>query len=472
MNYSSSALRAWRRASLLGLMLSCLGLLVDMPDVSRYGVQASAPAQPVTIYDPNPDHIWNRLYDVLLIRQGATGDHYGYDSLDPLLWPLSTHLLASPSHERALRVLDEFLRSHAENLIKDPAKRAIMQRDLWAVFDWSAQQEPERPDSSEFQRQKRELQTRLAEVLRRLALSSKEIENLPNNYSDALASGNFAKEYGPTNRDRAFLPPDLFDEHGPWVNILNWGSEPLAASHAEAVSGRSRFLVFMRLPEGRKATFDYLHTLWNFPEPWVIRSDAPRQTETNPNLPSFPDGTEVALVRQMTTFDRDGNLVPAPITEGVQIRVYRSVSTGAETLPMNNLEDFANASGQDFYEFRLSRPQLFAHQSGGLRAVGRQDRDLFTTFASHGFDEIDSFRPPKSLEKFPAVTQLCAECHRGRGVKSLNILPKLLKSEFLQTDESSFYPPRWWENDGTVDWKARRFDWGLLTGYWQASSAH
>jgi hypothetical protein len=37
-----------------------------------------------------------------------------------------------------LHLLDELLHTDAENLIRDPVKRALLQRDLWAVFDWSA----------------------------------------------------------------------------------------------------------------------------------------------------------------------------------------------------------------------------------------------------------------------------------------------------------------------------------------------
>jgi hypothetical protein len=220
----------------------------------------SAPA--VTLYDSNPGHVWNRLHEALFVRKDASGAIYGSDSLDPLLWLNSTHLLAGPSHQRALQVLDEFLQTHAENLIRDPVKRAILQHDLWAIFDWSIEREPERPGKPEYEREKRELQMRLAEVLRRLALTSKQIESLPDNYAQAVASGNFGKAYDPAHSDRAFLPPDLFDQRGSWLEIEGAGDpEPVAPQHLTAVSGRSRFLVFMRLPGGRKATFDYLQSL-------------------------------------------------------------------------------------------------------------------------------------------------------------------------------------------------------------------
>jgi hypothetical protein len=63
------------------------------------------------------------------------------------------------------------------------------------VFDWSVQQRS-RAGRPNYDSEKRELQMRLAEARRRLALSPKEIELLPDNYAQAVAAGTFPKEYG------------------------------------------------------------------------------------------------------------------------------------------------------------------------------------------------------------------------------------------------------------------------------------
>ena len=141
-------------AALISLGLLATPLAETPSNVS--GPESSP--QGVTLYDPSPGHIWNRLHDALLVREGPTGIRYGADSLDPLLWLNSTHLLAGPSHQHALKILDGFLQTHAENLIHDPLKRAILQRDLWAVFDWSVQQGPGHPGKPEYEPVKRELQ--------------------------------------------------------------------------------------------------------------------------------------------------------------------------------------------------------------------------------------------------------------------------------------------------------------------------
>ena len=449
------------------LALICLTLLAPMT-TGPLPFPANAETS-VTLYDPDPAHIWNRLHAALFVRQAPSGTSYGQDSLDPLLWGFSTHLLEPRSHSRAVRILDEFLQTHAENLIRDPVKRAILQRDLWAVFDWSVARQPDNEGEPTYGAEKHELQTRLAEVLRRLALTPKEIETLPENYAQAVASGQFASAYDAAHPDHAFLPPDLLDSRGPWVWLPSWNapyhsSDPAAIEHVTSFSGRSRFLILMRLPGGRKATYDYFRELWNFPEPWIARTDAPNQTDLNPALPSFPAGTQVALVRQMTLFDNQGNLVPAPITESVQIRVYRSVTDDNPILP-GNFESAVRRSGQDGYEIRLSRPQLFAGKSGGLRAIARDEKD-FAIFNAMGFDEVDDPNLPIRLSKGPTVVQSCIECHRGVGIASLNSRQNLVKPSFLQRDDAGNYPPRWWENEGTTAWKEDRYDWLLLRSYW------
>ena len=453
----------------IGALLLAL-LPVGLGKASCLGSSSQGTADAVAIYDPNPAHLWNRLHSVLFVRDDLPDTKLVPDSLDPPLWGSTRYLLAEPSNERVLRILDEFLRTHAERLIQDPVKRAILQRDLWAVFDWTVARVPEGPGKSAYDKERQELQTRLAEVMRRLALTPEEIHSLPDNYERAVASGQFAKEYDPQRPDIPFLPPDLFDLlGGPWVAIYAQGpaSEPVAARHVSTFS-RSSFVVFVRLPGGRKATFDYFRTLWDFPQPWIPRQHD--QTIENPHLPQFPAGTQVALVRQMMLFDNQGNLEGTPITESVQIRVYRTVPTAAANEGVES--DFAGAperSGQDFYEIRLSRPQLFANRTGGLRATGRNEKE-FLIFSAFGPDE----GPPNQytpLDKYPPILETCAPCHRGGGITSLNSRGHLLKPYWLNHEypAGAYRGHKWWEETQDMGWKQNRYEWGLLNGYWKSS---
>jgi hypothetical protein len=436
-------------------------------------VPPQTPGFSVAVYDQNPLHIWNRLYAALWVREDSQGKRYGEDSLDPLLWPQSKHLLSQPSHGAALRVLNEFLRTHAENLSQDPVKRAMLQRDLWAVFDWSVQQyswsgQPEYGD------EKRELQNRLAELLRRLALTQEQIKALPDNYAQAVNSGVFPAKYDPAQPQRPFLPPDLFDPHGPWVCITpnpeTLAEGGVAKSHVLNVSGRSVFLVFMRLPEGRKATLDYFQTLWDFPQAWVAGPADRGPLETNPDLPSFPAGTQVALVRQMMLLDNEGNLFVSPIAESVQIRVYREITTARARDFTGGLTTMARNSGQDFFEIRISRPLLFSRKHGGLRATDRDEIEP-PTFQTMGYDMLDeSDGPERVAPSFTSIMQRCLNCHSGGGIRSFNSVDSLLMPTRGQLDPQDVnYGPRYWNESAALWWKQNRYDWGLLNGYWKAS---
>lgn len=460
-------------------------LLAVLPIAMRLVVASSGPPQTasfsIAVYDENPSHIWNRLYAALWVRRDSQGTRYGEDSLDPMLWGQSTHLLSGPSHVTALRVLDEFLRTHAENVIQDPVKRAMLQRDLWAVFDWSVQQYPGLP---EYRDEKRELQNRLAELLRRLALTQDEIKALPDNYAQAVNSGAFPAKYNPAQPQQPFLPPDLFDPRGPWVcirpNPETFGEGVIVAkSHVSNVSGRSVFLVFMRLPEGRQATLDYFRTLWSFPQSWVAGLDDRGPLETNPDLPLFPAGTQVALVRQMILFDNHGNLAVSPITESIQMRMYREITTARARSVARGL-----TSGQDFFEIRISRPMLFSSKQGGLRATGRDEIEP-PTFQTEGIDPFEngvgafdrigeSDRPERVHPHFTAprngtIMQRCLICHSGGGIRSFNSVDSLLKPTRVQLDPQDVnYGPRYWNESAALWWKQNCYDWGLLNGYWKA----
>jgi hypothetical protein len=429
-------------------------------------------AQSITIYDSNPSHLWNRLYAALWVREDRYHNRIGEDSLDPLLWLETTHLLSEPSHSLALRTLDEFLHSHGETLISDPAKKAMLQRDLWAVFDWTVSQYGAH-DRPHYEKETQELQSRLAQVLRRLELTPDELKALPDNYAQAVASGAFAREFDPSQPDRSFLPLDLFDTNGPWVCIQpspEFDFVGVAPMHIVNFSGRSGFFVFVRLPGGRKATMDYFQSLWNFPEPHVPGPIA-EDVSINPDLPSFPAGTQVALVRRATFFDTQGNLNASPLTESVQIRVYRTITPTLERFFSDTLEATIKNSGQTFYEIRLSRPLLFAAKNGGLRALGRHETE-FSTFQQQGDDPIDGATAgPSHEEKLLPTLQTCVWCHSGGGVRSLNSRASLLKPNRMQQEpKDPNYGPIYWGDSAALAWKENHYDWGLLNGYWRAAS--
>ena len=399
------------------------------------------------LYDRDPNHPWNRLYRALYRRESPDGKEYGYDELDPLLWAGTKDLVVEPGYGRTIGVLDEFLTSHSERAINDPLKRAILQRDLWAVFDWTIRTGRESSQTVN-------LQNKLFEIIRRLALRPEEISRLPDSYQAAIKSRAFPAFYDPDKRTQAFLPPDLFDRAGPWVMLSARGGQPIAITHVSFFSGRSLFLIFMRLPGGRAATLDYLKSLDSIRKPWLPDANGPEGVMPNPQVPEFPPGTELALVRKAMLIDKEGKLQPSNIVEDIQLRVHRTIP--AEILPMHNIDRDDARRALDVFEFKFSRRQLFAGE-GGLRAV-QVGEEEFALFASHDF-EFERRQPLVG----------CASCHFRPGVHSMLSRGRLAGTARVEV------VPSWelnYEPELTKSWKGRQYDWGLLQGLWRARAAN
>ncbi len=335
------------------------------------------PSPSRAIYHSDREHLWNRLHEALFVR-GA----FGQDRLEPLLWAYSKHLLEERSHKRLMEVLEEFLKNNGETLIDDPLKRAVLQRDLWLVFNW-LERDRHPNDFAEPKLTKEEtsaaqvrLRGPLAEVIGWLELGPQEIRELPDNYAAAVASGQFAKSFDIRNRDQPYLPPDLFATNGPWVCVgRDDGRTAPQHLRGENPFTNSVFLVFIRLPAERAAVADYLR-----------------------DRPPFPKGTELALVRQAMLIDTSHRVVASRLTESVQFRVIGDARDKEAS-----------------FEFRLSRSQLFAGRAGGLRLSSKDDRDFKTGFLAHNTDEFEYSVATGNLPSSQMQPMLrCSVCHTAR----------------------------------------------------------
>jgi hypothetical protein len=379
----------------------------------------------------------------LRVRITAGGLNYGADALDPLLWHSTKHLLTAPSHAETLALLDQFLDSQADRLVTDPVKRAVFQRDLWAIFDWSVSTLETHADA------RRALAARLARVIRRVALTPEQIASLPDAYAAAVVAARYPAAYDPAQRDRAFLPPRLLDSSGPWIAIH--GDVPVA-QHSDELS-RSSFHVFLSLPGGRAATLAHLKHLWEAPEPFVIDHTASfggqQRTMINPALHAMPPGTHIALVRRMLLIDRRGEIRQTGLVESVQMRVFRTSEPERSVLGGRN--------DQDFYEFVLNRSGLVSSAALSLRALQARDEG-FLTFSSHGIDPFEQ-QPVRPL-RLTRPLQTCVACHHEPGLASVLSARRLFKP---YTFAESGGPG----GDGRPEyWKSQRADWGWLQAYW------
>ena len=336
------------------------------------------------------------------------------------------------------RCLIEFLTKPADPPIDNPLKRLFLQHDLWAAFDYAAWY----PDDWVYHKRHEPaaiaLRTRLAKAIGTLALSDRELTGLPDNYALAVKSKQYPAAYDRDHADRPFLPADLFDPAGPWVRFTDTSSGPMTSRHFEGVGGRAAHVVFLRLPGGRAATKEYLKKL------------------NHDSVKQFPEGTMVAMVRRALAVSKSAKVRVTPLTELVQLRVYRRIPKNPEA---NHKGDFGE---QDVYEFVLDRAKLFAGEHG-LRAVGPDDP--MESF-SRGTGE-DPFDPMASRPSAKPMAQLksCIECHQAPGVHSM-----LSMARGLRGRETEVFRTYDWdvELSYTVDAKVKQYKWGMLQGMLEA----
>ena len=371
-----------------------------------------------TLYDPDPKHLWNRLHCALHIRfRDGDGDRdapvsadqkFDPNDLDPFFWDRHhPYLLSGPGHREALTLLDEFLDKKGEGLVKEPLKRALLQRDLWALFDWAADPGwPKLDEKKRFVKERGELQSRLGRVLRRLALSAAEIEKLPDNYAAAVKAKRYPAEFQADRKSAAFLPADLWDPKGPWVLLGDREGGLLAGQHVQFFGGRSTFMIFLRLPEGRDPTLKYVDQL----SEWLKKgAKGGRAT-----APQFSANTQFALVRRTLLLDDQGEIRPTPLTEQVQLHILHDPTTAPDG-PNTVLN--RKPGVHTFLEFRLRREQLLAGKGGGggLGAVPDDEREWqHLTFYGGG-------PAPDGFAVVLAIMASCRRCHsHGPGVLSIN----------------------------------------------------
>jgi hypothetical protein len=314
----------------------CLGLgVLGCGEPSTHQSSAPSTSGPVSDdapYDSNPDHLWNRVFRHFHRRTTPDGTVYYLENMEtPFQFGASSFSLEGAGGEKGIALLDEFLRSGADRLVKDPLKRAIFQRDLWAMFTATGEAE---------------LRKRLAKIMRKVALSVQEIEALPDNLENAVREKSFDAEFEGGRPDRPFLPPGLLDPSGRWVPFTRRDREtqPAAMAHIIFASGRAVFVPLLSLPKGGRATRDYIKGM------------------KEERIPQFEVGTQVALLRRVVLVDDSGTPRVSPLTESLQIRVFDEVIDSEVGRP---------------FEFILHRAEFFSGRSGGLHPIGREDRPRF-----------------------------------------------------------------------------------------------
>lgn len=368
------------------------------------------------IYDSDSDHLWNRVLRQFYSRTTPQGNEYGQDVLDPLLWWDTVYLLEGEPYQQAIALLDEFLTTDGAELITDPLKRAVFQRDLWAVFDWAA-------FGDDHPVQRAALSERLARMMQQVALTDAQISALPDNYAQAVASDYFYTSFPEDRPVSPYLPAALTDADNWWV-LLGRESGPIALTHTASfpVYGRSVFLVYLRESQGSAQAFAFAQAL--------RRGDQ-----------RAPVGLTVALVRKALLINTDGHIVPSPLTESIQVRFF--------------------ATGQLFFEHVLRRELLFAGIAGGLVPA---EGDL-PVFMSHG----DPFQFGPEFLEHAEMPESCRACHESSEITGPQSIISITRARFalgegetLTLTETTFED----EAQKVIAWKQTHATWQTLLALW------
>lgn len=433
--------------------------VAQVPEMPAQSGRLETSAQ-LAPYSSDPGHAWNRAYRALFGRTAADGKDTAREVLDPLIWPSSTYIFEPERLARAVAALDEIKSNVAQAQLASPLKRALFQRDLWAIFDklrelrLSVDAHPTEESARELHAPRTKavaehsaldapissglwpaslesLKLRLARAMQAVALEPGEIATLPDNYALTIASHAYPVAFDPHRPERAFLPPDLFDPNGAWVLVSN-ADQPaaglIAPVHTSLVAGRSSFAVYVHVGEERAATIAYLRALREFPRPLVEAEKAasaaldehPGSVEDqgtslrfNPALPAPPVGTSFALVRRMLLFDRAGELHATSIVESVELRTVLAIG---EPVEGGGCDGVSWKPFQAMHAFELRREPLFAGEGGGLVAIDVSEK-RFEAF----FPSIPQNDPITEHRDWTLIhLDTCFSCHAQPGIFSMN----------------------------------------------------
>ena len=373
---------------------------------------------PLAIYDADPQSLANRLFAAFYIRtseiptkRGGTPVRRieGGDVIDFLAWPGSRYWSDAATCARISAILDECLAAPVQFRPTDPVRRAILQRDLWAAFDFYISRNIERDGDRETRQRRDDICRKLASLIRTLTLSPQEIAALPDTYALAVKSGRFAGEHQ-FDSSVDYLPPRLLTAPDEWQeidffqpkNIHEDIQDRFITLHTRNYKARSYFRIFYRFPGGRAALDDYLKYIeaegldWKFgaQSGFLLIRDGIRQ---------MPVGMEVALVQFLVTLDDQLRPTPTPIVESIRLRTFRNVD-GQATPPTNT------GVGMNVSEYTLKRRLLFdGLRQGGLAREPDEQPIYRVIFQSeNGPDWGDAGR---SL----TLAQDCRRCHTGGG---------------------------------------------------------
>jgi hypothetical protein len=348
----------------------------------------------------------------------------GGDVIEFLAWGTTQYWSSEAVFHKINPLLDDFLQRDGSHLIAEPLKRAVFQHDLWAAYDHLIDQNIKRTGDVQTRLRRDVLCGKLAACMQQLALSARELEQVPPTYSLAIKSGSFAAHH---NFDAAvnYLPHGLLNQPDEWVEIDFYYPkmhedimDRFISLHARSLQGRSYYRIFYRFPEGRRQVVSYLKQLDQKGIDWKLAAQfgfiPPPKT-----APPIPVGTELVLLQLMMSMDDQLRPVPTHLVESVQFRVFCNLD--GSSLPETN-----TGVGINVLDYRMKRHLLFDDgKSGGLEREPESEPQYRVAI-----DGVKANAPDWGFAGKAVLFQQCVDCHMSPRLERLGVasIPSIIHS--------------------------------------------
>jgi hypothetical protein len=386
----------------LALLATTLALSPQAESPEPTPRKTAFPSAPELIYAQDPNDAWNRIFYFLFSRriQARLSDEFpegapfsekplfesdalpkvhastrlferteiGDRAIDPLyqLFPAfvgSRIVLDEPAAAEFTKALGDAL---DESVPRAATARALMQNDLWAARDLLSVGFT-LPGGRRLEPRRLQIVDLISLLIRKIALTPKEIQSLPDNYAAAV---------------HRHLLPDLFRKNNGWVEV-QWFPERL---HDAAAGYRRVARIFLKPTHPPRDMRNFL------------------KTERDRNDPSTElDGA--ALLTQLLLIDTHGNLQPTTLTTEIQTRLFARTNGG----------EFQRTTLQ---VAEISRRLLVRDPASGGLVPEDEMTPIYLPMAGndYGFASIQ----PDTLA--PALVHLRTRCLFCHGDKDLRVL--------------------------------------------------
>lgn len=384
----------------------------------------------VLLYNSQPDHLWNVAQNSIF---KYTGDYHP-NNLSPNFFvekkKALTVLLNSDQTNKAIILLDKLISEKDTIQSQSPVARVIMQRNAWELFDWLAINAKPEADHH------RALRVRVARFIQLLSLSDEEIESLPHNYTTTLLNPN-EKSLEVNNLE---LPEELFAPESEWIHLSYKNQGRIAVSHESFHEGRSEFLLFLKIPDSRKAGLRFVEQFNQYAEVDAKRYLVRTGIMHHPNLPDIappeiPKGTQAVLLQRYLTISESGIPTATPLIG---------------TIEMIESTAFHDKKTREFHQrkfavFNVLIPNLINKKQITLK-------------------KVNEGVPTIGAEFLPSGLKQCIMCHNQGGNRLLSFSGGGFSHHIDRPYNRSLTIMKNGTSLTTANWKSRHYEYGLLKG--------